>query len=327
MTESRDIANDATNSLKQKTARLSVISNTFLVILKFVVGIAVGSVSIISEAIHSSMDLLAAVIAFFSVRISSEPPDSAHAFGHGKFEDFSGLIEAVLIFVAAALIIWEAVRALLGEGGPYLSEDLLLAGIGVMAISTVLNWFVSRRLMSVAKQTESIALESDAWHLRTDVYTSGGVMVGLVLIRITGITSIDSIIAIGVAVVIIRAAYDLTRRSVADLIDTSLPDHDEGRIREIICEHASEYAGFHGLKTRRSGPEIFIDFHLVMPGNISVELSHDLADHLENYLNVEFPRSQVTIHVEPCLEGAGECHRCGSFCTYFQKRIPPNAGE
>ena len=317
---SADISPVAVNSLKQRTARLSVVSNTLLVVLKFIVGFAVGSVSIISEAIHSSMDLLAAVIAFFSVRKSSEPPDPAHAFGHGKFEDFSGLIEAVLIFIAAALIIWEAVRALLGMGGPTLSEDLLFAGVAVMGISALVNWYVSRRLMKVALQTESIALESDAWHLRTDVYTSAGVTLGLVLIQVTGITSIDSIIAIGVAVFIIRAAYDLTRRSVGDLIDTSLPERDENRIREVICEHSSEYAGFHGLKTRRSGPDVFIDFHLVMPGTTSVEDSHDLADHLESDLMVEFPRSTVTIHVEPCQEGAGECHRCGSFCTYSRKK-------
>jgi cation diffusion facilitator family transporter len=307
------------NILKQKTARLSVVSNAGLVILKFTVGFAVGSVSIISEAIHSSMDLLAAVIAFFAVRKSSEPPDSVHEFGHGKFEDFSGLIEAVLIFVAAAIIIWEAARKLLGHGGPELSEDLLLIGIGVMAVSAIVNWVVSHRLMTVAKQTESIALESDAWHLRTDVYTSVGVMLGLILIRVTGITSIDSLFAIGVALVIIKAAYDLTRRSVADLMDQSLPVKDETRIKEIVCGHSSEYAGFHDLKTRRSGPEIFIDLHLVMPGNISVEQSHDLADHLEADLKVEYPRAYVTIHIEPCLQGSNGCSRCGSFCTYTKK--------
>lgn len=311
---------DELNILKQKTARLSVGSNAALVILKFMVGFTVGSVSIISEAIHSSMDLLAAVIAFFSVRKSAEPPDVVHKFGHGKFEDFSGLIEALLIFVAAALIIWEALEKLLVGGGAELSENLLFIGMAVMALSAAVNLYVSHQLMKVAKQTESIALESDAWHLRTDVYTSVGVLVGLILIRITGIASLDSIFAIGVAIVIVKAAYDLTRRSVADLIDQSLPENEENRIREIICEHASDYAGFHDLKTRRSGPEIFIDLHLVMPGNISVEQSHDLADHLEADLKVEYPRSQVTIHIEPCFEGCDNCNRCGSFCTYFLKK-------
>jgi cation diffusion facilitator family transporter len=284
--------------------------------MKFVVGTAIGSVSIISEAIHSSMDLIAALIAFFSVRKSAEPPDAQHEFGHGKFEDISGLIEALLIFIAAFLIIWEAGQKLLGESSELLNPELLLWGIAVMGISALVNWYVSNRLFKVGKQSESIALESDAWHLRTDVYTSLGVCIGLILIRLTGITILDPLIAIGVAMVIMKAAYDLTRRSLSDLIDHSIPPADEKRIQEIICDHASIYAGFHDLKTRRSGPEIFIEFHLVVPGNISVLQSHDLADHLEADLKTEFPRANITIHAEPCNEG---CTRCGSFCTFYDK--------
>ena len=306
----------ALDQLKEKTARLSVLSNSGLVLLKFIVGFAIGSVSIISEAIHSSMDLVAAVIAFFSVRKSAEPPDAQHAFGHGKFEDISGLIEALLIFVAAILIIWEASQKLLGESSELLQPELLIYGIAVMGISALVNWFVSERLMKVAKQSESIALESDAWHLRTDVYTSLGVFIGLILIRLTGITLLDPLIAIGVALVILKAAYDLTRRSFSDLIDHSIPKADERRIQEIICDHAGSYAGFHDLKTRRSGPEIFIEFHLVMPGTVSVLQSHDLSDHLESDLKTEFPRANITIHTEPCNEG---CTRCGSFCTFYAK--------
>jgi cation diffusion facilitator family transporter len=305
------------DQLKEKTARLSVISNTGLVLMKFVVGFAIGSVSIISEAIHSSMDLIAAIIAFFSVRKSAEPPDAAHSFGHGKFEDISGLIEALLIFVAAILIIKEAGTKLMGEPAEHFTPDLLILGIAVMGISALVNWYVSHRLFDVAKQSDSIALESDAWHLRTDVYTSVGVLVGLVLIKLTGIAIFDPLFALGVAIVIMKAAYDLTKRSFADLIDHSLPARENKRIEEIICEHARIYAGFHDLRTRRSGPEVFIEFHLVMPGKISVLESHDLADHLESDLMLEFPRSNVTIHIEPCSEG---CTRCGSFCTFYKKQ-------
>jgi cation diffusion facilitator family transporter len=313
------IDKESLDRLKEKTARISVISNTGLVLMKFIVGFAIGSVSIISEAIHSSMDLLAAVIAFFSVKKSAEPPDTAHSFGHGKFEDISGLVEALLIFVAAILIIREAVTKLL-EGAPeQFSQGLLIIGIAVMGISALVNWLVSERLMTVAKQSESIALESDAWHLRTDVYTSLGVLMGLVMIRSTGMMIFDPFFAIGVAFVIVKAAYDLAIRSSSDLIDHSLPEKVEQRIKEIICEHASDYAGFHDLRTRRSGPEIFIEFHLVMPGRISVEQSHDLSDHLESDLRMEFPRSNITIHIEPCNEG---CTRCGSFCTFFEKVHP-----
>jgi cation diffusion facilitator family transporter len=302
--------------LKERTARLSVLSNSGLVLMKFTVGIAIGSVSIISEAIHSSMDLIAAIIAFFSVRKSAEPPDSHHEFGHGKFEDISGLIEALLIFIAAILIIWESLQKLLGEPSEHFTPELLIFGIAVMGISALVNWFVSQRLMKVAKQSESIALESDAWHLRTDVYTSLGVFFGLILIRLTGITIFDPLFALGVAFVIMKAAYDLTRRSLSDLIDHSIPPGDEQRIREIICDHAGSYAGFHGLKTRRSGPEIFIEFHLVVPRTVTVIQSHDLSDHLESDLNVEFPRANITIHTEPCNEG---CTRCGTFCTFYEK--------
>jgi len=310
--------------LKQRTARLSVISNTGLVILKFVAGFLIGSVSIISEAIHSSMDLIAAIIAFFAVRTSSQPPDSEHEFGHGKFEDMSGLIEAALIFIAAILIIWEAVQKLLGEETGQFSPRMLLTGILIMGFSVLVNWYVSSRLMKVARQTDSIALESDAWHLRTDVYTSLGVFSGLILIRLTGITLFDSIVAIGVALVIMKAAYDLTRRSFSDLLDLKIPDKDEDRIKSVICGHASSYAGFHGLKTRRSGPEIFIEFHLVVPSEVTVETSHDLTDHLENDLKLEFPRATITIHVEPCNEG---CTTCGSFCTFKEKSTDKTAPE
>jgi cation diffusion facilitator family transporter len=303
--------------LKAKTARLSVISNTGLVLMKFVVGFTIGSVSIISEAIHSSMDLIAAVIAYFSVRKSAEPPDAQHEFGHGKFEDISGLIEALLIFAAAVLIIREALLKLFGTSSEQFTPELLIFGIAVMGVSALVNWFVSRRLMKVAKQSESIALESDAWHLRTDVYTSLGVFLGLILIRLTGISFFDPLLAIGVAFVILKAAYDLTRRSFSDLIDHSIPDKDEQRIKEIICEHASSYAGFHDLRTRRSGPDIFIEFHLVMPGSATVLNSHDLSDHLESDLKIEFPRAVITIHTEPCNEG---CTRCGSFCTFYDKK-------
>lgn len=308
---------ESLDRLKQNTARLSILSNTMLVLMKFVIGVAIGSVSIISEAIHSSMDLIAAVIAFFSVRKSAEPPDAAHSFGHGKFEDISGLIEALLIFLAALLIIWEAASKLFGRTTAELQPEMIIFGIAVMGISALANWYVSRRLFIIAKESESIALESDAWHLRTDIYTSLGVFAGLILIRFTGNPIFDPLVALGVAVVIMKAAFDLTKRSLSDLIDHSIPDKDEKRIQEIICEHSSIYAGFHDLKTRRSGPEIFIEFHLVVPGDISVANSHDLTDHLESDLNTEYPRATITIHVEPC--SGGKCTRCGSFCTFDEK--------
>jgi cation diffusion facilitator family transporter len=301
----------ALNRLKQSTARLSVFSNTFLVIAKLAIGIMIGSVSIISEAIHSGIDLIAAIIAYFSVRQSAIPADDGHAFGHGKFESMSGLIEAILIFVAAGLIIWESVQKIFGHGEA-MSLDLVYVGIAVMAVSAAVNWYVSSRLMAVATKTESIALESDAWHLRTDVYTSLGIFAGLILIRLTGLTILDPLCAIGVALMIIIAAADLTKRSLSDLMDQSLPPHEERRIRQILCDHHSRYVNFHALRTRRSGPERFIDLHVCVPKHLSVQESHDFADHIEHDIQLEFPRSNVTVHIEPCTD---ECDTCDSVCT------------
>lgn len=296
--------------VKQKTARLSVISNALLVATKLTVGCAIGSVGIISEAIHSGIDLVAAGIAFISVKKASEPADACHRFGHGKFEDFSGLIEAVLIFVAAALIIREALGTLL-TGSDGLAVESLGFGMAVMLLSAGVNWYVSSRLMRAAKETESIALESDAWHLRTDVYTSLAVLAGLVAIRLTGLVVLDAVFALGVAGIIMKAAYDLTRRAFSDLTDHALPPEEEERIRQIICDHASDVVDFHALRTRRSGPERFIDLHLVVSRDDSLQTAYDLVKHIESDIRLEFPGANVSIRVEPC---ARHCTACPSIC-------------
>lgn len=309
--QSPDLDQISSDREKQRIAWLSVISNTFLVMMKISVGVAIGSVSIISEAIHSGIDLVAAVIAFFAVRKSSEPPDSLHQFGHGKIEDLSGFFEAILIFIAAAMIIREAVLNLIG-GGDGLLVSGLGAGVLVMLVSGLVNYYVSTRLMKVAKRTESIALASDAWHLRTDVYTSLGVFAGLILIKLTGILLLDSVIAIVVACIILKAAYDLTIRSLSDLVDHRLSDEEEAQIRAIISSHCTQYADFHALRTRRSGPDRFIDLHLCVSKNLTVEEGHALADHVEKDLRNALPRSNVSIHIEPC---DGECRNCDSLCS------------
>ncbi len=301
----------AWNLEKQRTARLSVASNTLLLVLKLAVGLMLGSVAILSEAVHSGIDLVAAVVAWFAVRASGRPPDPEHQFGHGKFEDLSGLFEGALILVAAGLIIYEAVEKLL-SGGDGLAIEAIGAGIAVMGLSSIVNWYVSGRLMRVAKATESIALESDAWHLRTDVYTSLGVLVGLVAIRLTGLVALDAVIAIGVALLILKAAWDLCRRAGASLIDERLPDEEEERIRRIIADHGDHVAEFHELRTRRSGPDRFVDLHLSVARSLTVEAAHQLADRLEAEIRSVLPRCSVVIHVEPC---DACCDACGSFCT------------
>jgi cation diffusion facilitator family transporter len=223
---------------KVKIARLSILSNTFLIILKVVAGLMSGSVSIISEAIHSSMDLMAAIIAFFSVRVSDNPPDSRHPYGHGKVENISGVIEAILIFIAAIWIITEAIKKFLGE--PFELESIGM-GSAVMFVSAIVNIIVSRKLYKVAKETRSVALEADALHLKTDVYTSLGVAVGLGLIMITGITWLDPLVALIVALFIIYESYVLLKKAFTPLLDESWDNVEIDDLEKTLNEHNVSY--------------------------------------------------------------------------------------
>ncbi|MDD4871186.1 MAG: cation diffusion facilitator family transporter [Kiritimatiellae bacterium] len=288
---------------KTRVALLSVFSNTILVVLKLVVGLIIGSVSIISEAIHSGIDLLAAVIAFLAVKISGQPADSEHPFGHGKYENISGAIEAVLIFAAAIWILHESYNKLMNP------KPLELAGMGVviMLISAIANAFVSQMLFKVGNDTESIALTADAWHLRTDVYTCLGVMFGLGVIWLgklfipgLNLSWIDPVAAIFVAILITKAAWDLTADSVKDLLDTSLSTSEEELIRSHIKDISPPVRGFHGLKTRKAGGHRFVEFHLMFDPDLSIKESHSISDKLEALIQEHFPASNVTIHMEPC---------------------------
>jgi len=278
---------------KVSVARLSILSNTTLIIMKLAAGIISGSVSIMSEAIHSSMDLIAALIAFFSVKVSDNPPDSRHPYGHGKVENISGVIEALLIFVAAIWIIWEAVRKLAGE-----SFELESVGIGslVMLISAIVNAIVSMRIYKVAKETNSVALEADALHLKTDVYTSLGVAAGLGLIMLTGIKILDPIVAMLVATFIIFESYQLLKRAFSPLLDTAWTDLE---IEDLEKKLKQLEVNYHGLRTRIAGNYRFIDLHVQIPENVSVGDAHRYCDKIEDELNSSFKNLNVTIHVEP----------------------------
>jgi cation diffusion facilitator family transporter len=283
-------------STKTSAAGLSILSNSLLVALKLAAGIVMGSVSVISEGVHSAVDLLAAFIAFFSIRAAAKPADEEHEFGHGKIENISGTIEALLIFGAAALIIYEAIDKIINRAKP----EFLTAGIGIMAFSAVLNFFVSRFLHKIAHRTDSVALEADAWHLTTDVYTSLGVFAGLIVVEITHWYILDPIIAIVVALLILRAAWNITRKSVRDLVDERLPQAEEDIITASILEHVGELAGFHELRTRKAGSQRYIELHLVLPKKVTIEEAHRLCDHLEEDIKGKLPEGNVTIHCEPC---------------------------
>lgn len=310
---------------KVRVAALSVVSNTTLVVMKLIAGLMIGSVSIISEAIHSGVDLLAAIIALFSVKTSSIPADSKHPFGHGKIENISGTIEALLIFVAAIWIIFEAAKKLMHPE----PMEAIGWGIGVMLVSAVVNVVVSEMLFKVGRETDSIALQADAWHLRTDVYTSIGVMVSLALIWMgqwifpgKDFFWFDPVAAIGVALLIIKAAYDLTAQSAKDLLDVHLPDVEVEWIRQSILDQNSVVRGFHDLRTRKAGHFRFVEFHLKVDPHMSVTSSHDITKVLKKQIKEKFPGTTVTIHIEPCDSDCVD--KCIEGCAYSGKKHAGN---
>lgn len=287
---------------KSRIALLSVASNTTLIIFKIVAGVMSGSVSIISEAIHSTMDLAAAVIAYFSVKVSSKPADKDHPYGHGKVENVSGVIEGLLIFVAAFLIIKEAITKIfhpLDQAELHVLVSTALIGSGVMLISAIVNFYVSRQLYKVAKEEESVALEADALHLKTDIYTSLGVAFGLIILKLTGIAILDPIVAILVAFLIVKEAWHLCKHAFSPLLDASLTEDEETKIKEIIEKYLGKLIDYHKLRTRRCGNTKIIDFHMLVDGSISVEEAHALSEDLENDIESELKNTILNIHIEP----------------------------
>ncbi len=283
-----------------RTARLSILSNSCLIALKLAVGLLSGSVSILSEAIHSFMDLFAAFMAFFSIRLARRPADERHPYGHEKFENVSGVLEAILIFAAVCLIIFEAVRKLLSNE----PVQRLELGFVVMLVSGAVNTVVSRKLYRVAAEEQSVALEADALHLKTDVYSSLGVAAGLLVIvglqriaRIPWASVLDPVVAIAIALVILRQSWSMLRKAFGPLVDASLSPAEIAVIQDCVGRYAN--VSLHSLRTRSAGGKKHIDFHLTMPEAISVRQSHDVCDAIERDLVRLIPNASVLIHVEP----------------------------
>jgi len=281
-------------AMKVAAARLSILSNSALVLIKLVIGIVTGSVSVVAEAAHSAVDLVASIIAFLSVRVSDRPADRDHPFGHGKFENLSGMAEGALILLGGGVIVFEAVRSLL-SGDRDIQTGL---GLVAMGISAVANTIISRMLFRVAKQTDSAALEADAQHLATDVYTSAGVFGGLLVIKLTGLEALDPVIAIVVALLILKIGWETTAASVRQLADTGLPTSEVNRIEAILDRHP-EILGHHKLRSRKSGPQREVDVHIKVDSRLSVETAHRVAHEAQDQIRSELGTAHVVIHVEP----------------------------
>ena len=277
---------------KRYAAGFSVASNTFLVLAKLVVGVITRSVAVISEAVHSAMDLLAAVIAFVAVSYSDRPPDREHPYGHGKIESLSGAIEAVLIFVAVFFIARESIEKMIHGG----AVEKVYLGSAVMGLSALVNTAVSIYLQRAGRLTDSEALLADAAHLRTDVYTSLGVMVGLLLVHFTKIQILDPITALSVALLIVWEAWQITRRSIGNLLDRSLPEEEQRLLEDAI---ASAGGSYHELRSRKSGSSRKIDLHLDVSPTATASEVHALCDRIEQNVERALPGAQLLIHPEP----------------------------
>ena len=281
---------------KVRAAALSVVSNSALILLKVIAASVTGSVAILTEAVHSSIDLVASAVAFVSVRKADEPADESHRYGHEKIENLAAAIEAILILVGSAVIAFEAIRRLL----VHRHLQSVSFGIGVVAFSMLANVVVSTVIGRNARRTGSPALEGDAAHLRTDAMTSGAVLIGLLLVKLTGAQWLDSAVALAVAAVIVSTGVRLLARSSQVLVDRSLPRAEEDQIRRVVESFGPRgIVGYHALRTRRAGTRRYVDLHVQFRAGTSLEQAHRTAHELQEEIAARLTGSDVLIHLEP----------------------------
>jgi cation diffusion facilitator family transporter len=281
-----------------------------LILLKIIAGWISGSISVFAQAADSFLDLFAGLVTFFAVRIATKPADEEHPFGHGKVEDMAGVVQGILIFIAAGLIVYSAVLRIINRTPIELPE----VGMGAMVVSMVASILLSRHLLKVSRATSSVVLEANARNITADIYSTAAVLLGLIAVRITGLNILDPIIAIGIAIYIAKIAYDAISKPLLGLVDASLPRSEQAVIKSCLAEQGNQIVGFHELRTRRSGNQRYIDIHLVMAKGISIEKAHQVCDFLEADIRSKLPRTSVTIHVEPCDGKCKECSVDSSAC-------------
>lgn len=286
----------AVHDHRSRPALLSIVSNSLLIMAKVAAGSITGSVAILTEAMHSAIDLVASVVAYYSIRKADAPADDDHPYGHEKVENLAAAIEGMLILVGSGVIAFEAVRRL-AEGG---DVDQLGLGIGVVAGSMVVNLFVSAYLYRRASETESPALEGDAAHLRTDAATSAAVVAGLVLVEVTGEVWLDAAVALGVAAVIVVSGVRLMSRAGRVLVDEALPHAELEAVAAVVRSFGAEgVAGFHKLRARRAGARRHIDMHVQFRAGTTLEDAHRTAHRLQDAIGERVRNADVLIHLEP----------------------------
>lgn len=254
-----------------------------------------GSVALFSDAMESIINVVASGMVWYAIRVSYKPADENHPFGHYKAEYLAAVVEGVLILFAAAMIAYEAVGAMFA---PRLLEALA-AGVAVNVLASLGNGIWAVVLMHHGRAARSPALTADGYHLWTDVITSVSVVIGLLLAVATGWLWLDPLLALAVAASIIWHGWHLVSSSVSGLMDAAMEPEDRARVGHIIAENSMGALEFHDLKTREAGLARFIEFHLVVPSDMTVKRSHEICDRIEEALEGQLPGVRVTIHVEP----------------------------
>lgn len=288
-------------------SKLAMFGIGMLILLKVFGAVVTGSIGIRSDAIHSGIDLVGAMVGFIAIRVALRPPDESHPYGHNKAENVAGLFIAGLIFFAAGAIIYEAVRRLI-EGG---AVEMLTVGIWVTLGAIVINLSVSWWALRIAKKTESVALQATGRDLYADVLSSVAVLIGLVLVRVTGLVILDPIVAILVGLLIFRTALITMRQSLGELMDENMPEEEESVVKQCIEEHSERIVGFHELRSRKAGNMRFMDLHMVVPRHVQISDAHEICDHIEHHVRHRMARTSITIHLEPCET---ECVECSVVC-------------
>jgi len=277
-------------------AWLSILAAIVTISLKMLAYWLTGSVGLLSDALESVVNLVAAVAALFALIVAAREPDEEHAYGHGKAEYFSSGLEGLLILFAAVTIVWVAIRRLI-EPAPIESAGI---GLTVAVVASAVNLFVALRLFAASKRYNSITLEADARHLVTDVWTSVGVVAGIIAVQLTGWTRLDPIIALAVAVNIVWTGYHLLRRSMLGLLDTAIPPEELQIVENVLDRYqAGGEVQTHALRTRQAASRRFVSVHILVPGEWSVERGHDLAEQIEHEIRADLPGTTVFTHLEP----------------------------
>jgi len=294
MAHAQSATSPKTSSLT-RLALLAIAAAAATMGLKFLAYFQTGSVGLLSDAVESSANLVAAMTALFAVWFAARPIDRTHNYGHEKVEFFAGGIEGFLILLAAVAIALVSIERL---RDPHELEDIGI-GLFVAIIASAINFAVSRILVRTGQRYGSVALEADGRHLMTDVITSAGVVIGLILVRITGVYWLDPVLALLIALNILWTGYSLIRGSVDGLMDRALSDTAVTAVREAIEAELETGETYHALRTRRAGSRDFVDFHLLVPGELTVQRAHEVTHRLEDAVTTALPRAEVTVHVEP----------------------------